>query len=128
MSPKDRVREPNVPSPSLRLLRFRLGINGPFRREQIVQNPSGGMLDRRKRVRDGLLVAIAECYIVVSRIVGLKANAAAHHKGDSFHLGFPNDLRQSEGSALPSNLQAEKISCFRQSGRVNYTYVLTALA
>jgi hypothetical protein len=40
------------------------------------------------------LVAIVERDVIGGRVVGLKANAAAHHKGDRLRFGFSNNLRQ----------------------------------
>ena len=71
-----------------------LGIRQPLRREQVIQNPRGGLLDRRQRVGEGLLIAMVERNVIGCRVLGLKANALAHHKGDRLRLGFPNDLWQ----------------------------------
>ena len=49
---------------------------------------------QRGRLGEGLLVAIVERDVIGGRVVGLKANAAAHHKGDRLRFGFSNNLRQ----------------------------------
>jgi hypothetical protein len=67
---------------------FRLGVYCPFRRHQIVQNPSGSLLDRGERVDECLLVAVVEGDVIGGSVVGFKADAPAHYKCDRLRLGL----------------------------------------